>query len=599
MGDQLRLGDNGHTLEILEIGSRDQLIQVLQAQLVLRQDDNMLGVPAAAAPGPQLLHLPVDLLQTGNSHLPPHSLKKGYQHIPHHPRVVRRPVVVEGGQIQMLRHDVQLMLVQLRQQVLRQDEAVDVCRVEFQPRPAAPCSDEPDVELRIVGRQRSPVHEFQKRRQCFLRRRRVRQHGIRNARQADDLRRQPTAGVHEGLKRIRDLPVFQHHCADLRDGLPLYLQSGSFNVEAHDLVVKVLILRTVYGNAVVQVVDVVPLHAVQDLDLPLARVPRLWECLHRAVVGNGNSRVAPGCRLLYHLAHIRQSIHAAHLRMQVQLHPLLRCIVLPGRMADLHNIHRPQQDILPVVGQLHLALQAQPHPVVDRAAQHLGLFFIHGLPHGHGAALIGDVEVQRPHSLAPRLIALCLEYPALHNSAALLDIQFADRRQLSGDRLAPDHPVVALLLAGAAEMQQHLPQIILLRQHLLQGVLRRLGQCLTALYLHLQRPARHIQCTADDTGVVQQQAQLPRRLKALKQRKKRYSLRHVSPLSYLLLQLVDLLEQRVHQPLLRHFSQNLSLSEQQSLALASGDAHIRGSGLTRSIDHAPHHCHGDGLVTAL
>lgn len=66
--------------------------------------------------------------------------------------------------------------------------------------------------------------------------------------QTDDLRRQPTAGVHEGLKRIRDLPVFQHHCADLRDGLPLYLQSGSFDVEAHDLVVKVLILRTVYGQ---------------------------------------------------------------------------------------------------------------------------------------------------------------------------------------------------------------------------------------------------------------------------------------------------------------------------------------------------------------
>lgn len=70
----------------------------------------------------------------------------------------------------MLRYDVQLMFVQLRQQVLRQDQAVDVRGVEFQPRPVAPCSDEPDVELRIVGRQRSPVHEFQKRRQCFLRR---------------------------------------------------------------------------------------------------------------------------------------------------------------------------------------------------------------------------------------------------------------------------------------------------------------------------------------------------------------------------------------------------------------------------------------------
>ena len=78
---------------------------------------------------------------------------------------------------------------------------------------------------------------------------------------------------------LRDLAVFQHHRADLRDGLPLHLQAGGLDVEADDLVVKVLILPTVYGDAVVQVVDEIPLHAVEDLDLSLGGVPRVGEGL--------------------------------------------------------------------------------------------------------------------------------------------------------------------------------------------------------------------------------------------------------------------------------------------------------------------------------
>ena len=440
-------------------------------------------------------------------------------------------MVVEGGQVKVLRHDVQLVFVQLRQQVLRQYQAVDVRRLEFQPHLPAPGADKADVELRVVRRQHPPVHELQKGRQRLLQGRRIRQHGVGDARQPDDLRRQPPAGVHEGLERLGDLSVLQHHRADLRDGLPRHLQARRLNVEAHDLVVKVLILRAVYGDPVVQIVDVVPLHAVQYLDLPLGCVPRLGERLHRAMVGNGDGRVSPCRRLLHHLAHVRQGVHAAHLGMQMQLHPLLRRVVLPSGVGGLHDVHRPQHDVPAVVGQLHLALYAQPHAVADGAAQHLGLLLVHGLAYRHGAVLIGDIEIQRPHALAPRLIALRLEYAPLHNGIPHLDIQLPYGRDLPGKGLAPYHTAVALLGAHPPEVQQHPPQVILLRQHLLQGVLRRLRQRLAALDLHLQRPRLPIQHTADGAGVVQQQPQLARRLKALKQCKKRYSFRHVYPLS--------------------------------------------------------------------
>ena len=61
---QFRLGNDGHPLEILQVGGGDQLIQVLETHLVLGDDDDMLGETVGfAALGTQLQHLPVDLLQ--------------------------------------------------------------------------------------------------------------------------------------------------------------------------------------------------------------------------------------------------------------------------------------------------------------------------------------------------------------------------------------------------------------------------------------------------------------------------------------------------------------------------------------------------------
>jgi len=338
---QLRFGDDGHAAEVLQVGGGDKLVQVLEAQLVLSQNDDVLGMTAAlAAHGPQLQHLAVDLLQPVDAHLPLHAVKERNEHIAHHGRIVGSPVVVEGGQLQMLRHNVQLMLIQLRQQVLCQNETVDIGRVELQAGLAAAGPDKADVEFRVVRRQRAAMDKVQERGQRVLQLRRTRQHGIGDAGQADVLRRQPSLGIDKGLKTLGDLTILQHHRSDFGDGLVGHTQTGGLDVEADDLIGERLVLRAVDGNAVVQIIDKVALHAIEDLDLALTRVPCLGKRLHCAVVGDGNGWMSPGRRLLHHAAHICDGIHGTHLCVEMQLHALLGGVVPASLVVAAHDIQR-------------------------------------------------------------------------------------------------------------------------------------------------------------------------------------------------------------------------------------------------------------------
>ena len=130
-------------------------------------------------------------------------LPEGDQHIAHGGGVVAGPVVVEGGQLQPVRHDVQLVLAQIRQQVLGQNQGVHIGGLEGQPHLPAARPDEADVELGVVGRQGPAVHELQKRRQGLLQLGGVLQHLVGDAGEADDLRRQAAVGVDEGLEPLR------------------------------------------------------------------------------------------------------------------------------------------------------------------------------------------------------------------------------------------------------------------------------------------------------------------------------------------------------------------------------------------------------------
>ena len=68
-----------------------------------------------------------------------------------------------------------------------------------------------------------------------------RQHGIRDARQAHDLRRQAAVGVHEGLEPLRHLAVPAARTAPISVmASRVHLQARGLNVEAHDLVGKIL-----------------------------------------------------------------------------------------------------------------------------------------------------------------------------------------------------------------------------------------------------------------------------------------------------------------------------------------------------------------------
>ena len=106
MGHQLTFGNGRHPLEVFQVGCRNQLVEIFQSHLVPGQNDDVLGEAVGlAAQGAQLLHFRVHGLQSVDPPLMEH-FPEGDQHIAHRGGIVAGPVVVEGGQVQMLRHNV-------------------------------------------------------------------------------------------------------------------------------------------------------------------------------------------------------------------------------------------------------------------------------------------------------------------------------------------------------------------------------------------------------------------------------------------------------------------------------------------------------------
>ena len=101
----------------------------------------------------------------------------------------------------------------------------------------------------------------------------------------------------------------------------------------------------VMGTLILGLVEKVALHAVDDLDiLPLflegaRRVHRLGECLHNAVVGDGDGRPAPAGGGLNEYLRRDDGIERTHLCMGVQFDALHLCRVLALRhRAPLHRV---------------------------------------------------------------------------------------------------------------------------------------------------------------------------------------------------------------------------------------------------------------------
>ena len=274
-----------------------------------------------------------------------------------------------------------------------------------------------------MGSQGPTVDEFQKFRQGILQLGGVLQHFIRDAGETDDLRRQAAVGVYKGLEPFADLAVFQHHRADLRDGLPVHLQAGGFNIEADELVVQAAVSPAVNGDAVVHVVDEVALHAVEDLDLVPGGMPGVREGLGHAVIRDGNGGMAPADGLLDDLLRVRQGVHIAHFRVEMQLHALHRGGILPFLVLDNVDVVGIELNVLAVPGGLHLALNAQPHTGIDLPIQALGFLFRQVFMDGHGAGVVRHLHMEPPHTGSPGLHTFHGEHLAAYRGIAHFQIQ--------------------------------------------------------------------------------------------------------------------------------------------------------------------------------
>ena len=94
------------------------MIEVFQPSFVLGNQDDVFGLPVRVALFPQGRHGRIDLLETVNIQLRLQPLEKVGQEQAAGGGVIAGTVVLERREAQVLRYNVQLILAQLRKQVL-------------------------------------------------------------------------------------------------------------------------------------------------------------------------------------------------------------------------------------------------------------------------------------------------------------------------------------------------------------------------------------------------------------------------------------------------------------------------------------------------
>ena len=433
--EHFRLRHDGIALEIFEVAVGNETVEVAQTDGVFRKDKD---VPRTAihdlAAAAKRHHRGIDGLKGVDVLLLQHGVKPR-QHVAAGDGVIRCAVVIEVRQTQRVRHDVELVFSKVGHQILRQNERIDRRRLERKTEPLARRSHKADVKVGVVGAERPPVHKFQELRQDLLDRRRAGEHFVRDAGQIDDLRREPPAGGNKGLEGVQHLAALHHDRADLDDDVVLGGKPGRLQIERHILSVEIGLAVAVNHNAVVHVVDVVALAAVEDLDV-LVRTRDLGlggglhcigERLRAAVVGDGDGAVTPRRRLLDGGSRLGQRVHGGHGRMQMQLHALvLRGVLALGRLELLDGI-RLHDHLVVIAVEGHLALNAHPHARLHVLFQNgLCLVRLHELVDADGAGVVGHIEADHIRVALFELAVLDGKDLALDHDTEHVEIQIAD-----------------------------------------------------------------------------------------------------------------------------------------------------------------------------
>ena len=226
-------------------------------------------------------------------------------------------MVLEGGELQGVGHRVQLVVGQLRKQVLGQDQGVKIEGVEAPARAAAVFPEEPGVKGGVVGAQGRVPRPVQEGVHRLLRPGRAPQQLVGDPGEGDGFRAEGVPRLGEGGELVHHRPVPYAHRADLDDGVRPGVQPRGLQVEGHKLPVQGCVAGAVDGGLLVHVILVIRLHAVEDLDLfpPARGVVGVGEGLQYPVVGDGDGGVAPLDGPLHHRLGVAQAVHHGHFGM--------------------------------------------------------------------------------------------------------------------------------------------------------------------------------------------------------------------------------------------------------------------------------------------
>ena len=255
--------------------------------------------------------------------------------------------MVKRRDLQVLVDGVQLIVAQARKQCLAHGQRVQIGVVKADARPFPCLADEQHVKaVGVVGHQRQFAAEFFECPDGFLRRGRVRHHGIIDAGQFHDFLRDGLARIDKAgeLLFLVDFAVFHHHRADFGKALGVGIQSGGLGVEHH----KAAGQR--HGQLAVNcrdhVIHKVGLAAVDELEIRILFVDvvgcqhSLRVALTDAMVGDGDGPMPHAVGQTDDLTGIAEPVHGTGLGVQMQFHPLfaLRGVILTLLALHLQHI---------------------------------------------------------------------------------------------------------------------------------------------------------------------------------------------------------------------------------------------------------------------
>ena len=381
-----------------------------------------------------------------------------------HGGILARAVVLERADLQLLRQNVQLELVHVRQHQAAHLKGINARKLPLDAQSLAGRPQEAHIEACVVRHERvlslaCPFEEF---RHGFIEVGRVRYRLVRNAGQLGDFRRNRLVRVDIGLEGITNLALHNAHSSNLGNFLARRIESGGLKVEHDECSVERLCAPAAHDRNTVLVVDVVRLDAINNLHvtddvllLALLRVQCFGERLRHTVVSNRHRAVSPLGGAAQQRRGAAHAVHRAHVGVQVQLDALHALVgILALGLFRLDDAGRLEHHLLGKGVIHHLALHGAVESLLDFRCRIARLVRRKELGNAHGIGAVGHVkrnlDVILAGFLAVDVLAVGEEHLALNGDHIIGGNRLVDRNNGVLNQLAEDEVVLAHLLGARA-----------------------------------------------------------------------------------------------------------------------------------------------------